>query len=400
MSRRRVLAGGAWVSLAVGLSPALAACGGGKAPPSGYPLARPDAPVTLPISDSNPAVADGLEPEVGGTFKVLNYADYMAPGVVKDFRESYDVDVQVTPFSNYDELVSKLAAPGVSFDLVFPSPTMLSKLAFSELIQPFNKSYLANVSNVWPEFQDPWYDRGGQYTVPYTVAFTGVGYRADRVSNPSEGYQMLWNPDYAGKVFLLDDAYEALGMSMLANDITADINTSDSSYIDAAARSLIELTDLVQVKTSVSAYERVPSGAATVHQAWSGDLIAGQYYLAEDETPEVLGYWIPDDVSERVVGSDCICIPKSSTKPVLAHHIINELLDHETSLRNFGWVGFQPPLTKFDGQFLVDQQLIPENLMNTVVTPTDFSEGLTYFELEPAVASRWLSAWQEFQSGG
>ena len=66
--------------MGLGAAPLLAACGdngssgqaaNGSAP---YPLARPDQPVTLAIKDSNPPIADGLEPEEGGTFNILNYA--------------------------------------------------------------------------------------------------------------------------------------------------------------------------------------------------------------------------------------------------------------------------------------------------------------------------------------
>ena len=87
-----------------------------------YPLARPDSPVTQPIKDSNPGIDDGLEPETGGAFKILNYDQYMAPGVMKAFGEQHGVEVQVTPYTNYDEMLSKLRAPGESFDLVFPGP--------------------------------------------------------------------------------------------------------------------------------------------------------------------------------------------------------------------------------------------------------------------------------------
>ena len=31
---------------------------------------------------------------------------------------------------------------------------------------------------------------------------------------------------------------------------------------------------------------------------------------------------------------------------MLAHLMINDLLDNEIGLRNFGWNGYQPPLTK------------------------------------------------------
>ena len=91
----------------------------------------------------------------------------------------------------------------------------------------------------------------------------------------------------------------------------------------------MELIDLVNIKANVNAYSEVPEGTATVHQAWSGDPIAGQYYLPKGETADVLAYWRPEDSAERVIGSDDIAIPKNATKPVLAHLLINDLLDNE-----------------------------------------------------------------------
>ena len=135
-------------------------------------------------------------------------------------------------------------------------------------------------------------------------------------------------------------------MSLLRNGITTDINTSDPEYVNEATDSLIELIDLVKIKANVNAYSEVPEGTATIHQAWSGDPIAGQYYLPKGETPDVLAYWRPEDPAQRVIGSDNIAIPKSAEKPVLAHLLINDLLDNEIALRNFGWNGYQPPLTK------------------------------------------------------
>ena len=63
------------------------------------------------------------------------------------------------------------------------------------------------------------------------------------------------------------------------------------AVVQEATDSLIELIDLVNIKANVNAYSEVPEGTATVHQAWSGDPIAGQYYLPKGETPDVLAYW-------------------------------------------------------------------------------------------------------------
>ena len=89
-------------------------------------------------------------------------------------------------------------------------------------------------------------------------------------SVPEVGYDLLWDKQYAGKVYLLDDRSEAIGMSLLRNGITTDINTSNADDIQKATDSLIELIDLVNVKLDVNAYSEVPEGTATVHQCLVG----------------------------------------------------------------------------------------------------------------------------------
>jgi spermidine/putrescine transport system substrate-binding protein len=405
LGRRDVLRGGLWVTVGLGAAPLLAACGdngsAGQAVTGGapYPLARPDKPVTLTIKDSNPPIDDGLEPETGGTFNILNYAQYMAPAVMKNFGKAHNVSVEVTPYNNYDEMLAKIRQPGQSFDLVFPGPSVLSKMVYADLIQPLNHSYLPHLKNAWPEFQDPWYDQGAQYTVPYTIYGTGVMYRADRVSSvPENGYDLLWDKAYAGKTYLLDDRQEAIGMSLLRNDITTDVNTSNADYVTKATDSLIELINLVKIKTDVNAYSEVPEGTATVHQAWSGDPIAGQYYLPKGETPEVLGYWRPA-AADYVIGSDNIAIPKSASKPVLAHMMMNDLLDNKIGLQNFGWNGYQPPLTKLSAKYLTDNGYIPKNLANSVVVRSDFEQGHTFYEVSPATEALWQTNWARFKAG-
>lgn len=406
LGRREVLRGGLWLGVGLGAAPLLSACGGngsgssqsGDAP---YPLARPDSPVTQPLKDSNPPIEDGLDPERGGVLKILNYDQYMAPGVMKAFGAEQGVEVQVTPYTTYDEMLAKLRAPGESFDLVFPGPSVLSKMVYADLIQPLNQGYLPNLGNVWPEYQDPWYDQGARYTVPYTIYDTGVLYRADRVSAvPDNGYDLLWDEQHAGKIYLLDDQQEAIAMSLLRNGITTDINTNDPELVRQATDSLIELIDRVNVKANINAYSEVPEGTATIHQAWSGDAIAGQYYLPRGETPEVLAYWRPESPAERVIGNDNIAIPASAEKPVLAHLLINDLLDEKIGLRNFGWNGYQPPLTKLSAPYLVDQGYIPENLMNAVVEPADFEEGLAFYEVAPTTEALWRQSWSQFKAGG
>jgi spermidine/putrescine transport system substrate-binding protein len=404
LSRRRLLQGTLWLGAGVGAAPLLSACNDKAGSVSGsaspYPLARPDHPVRLPVKDSNPPIGDGKDPETGGVFQILNYDSYMAPGVMKAFGAKYNVEVQVTPYNNYDEMLAKIRAPGESFDLVFPGPSVMSKMVYTDLIQPLNHSYIPNLKNVWPVYQDPWYDQGAQYTVPYTIYTTGVLYRADRVSSvPENGYDLFWDKQYAGKIYVLDDMNEAIGMSLLRNGITTDINTSDPALVKKATDSLVELINTVNVKVNINGYSEVPEGTATIHQGWSGDMIAGQYYLPKGVSTDVLGYWVPPESSKRVIGNDVIAVPKSSKKPVLAHLFLNEILDNDISLRNFGWNGYQPPITKLSAQYLIAQGYIPKSFTEAVVVPDDFKTGLTFYEVSPSTQAMWRQNWAKFKAG-
>jgi spermidine/putrescine transport system substrate-binding protein len=201
ISRRDFLRRSAGTALALsGGAAFLAACGhASNSPPPGqqtgnptsadgspgselpYPLARPDNPVKWPIYDDNPPVGSGMNPETGATLQLFNWADYIWKKVVNDFAAKYDCKVQITTFDNTDEFLSKMRTGDVPYDVCWPTPDQMGKLVTAKLIQPINHDYVPNLGNVWASLQNPYYDQGSQYTVPYTIYSTGIAYRTDRV---------------------------------------------------------------------------------------------------------------------------------------------------------------------------------------------------------------------------
>ena len=225
IDRRTFLRRSAFTAAAVAAGPSLlAACGGDSGGGGGggggqaVQLSRPDNPVTLPTFDDIPMIADGLDPETG-PLKIYNYAEYIAPQTLRGFRREYGVDVEVTTFTSMDEAVARLSGGHADFDLFFATTDVIGKVTAGQLLQPLNATYLGNSSNIWTQLQDPFYDVGAQYSRPYAMYGTGIGYRIDRVSQPPEGYDnpydILWDPQYSGDLYLLEDDREVLGMAML-----------------------------------------------------------------------------------------------------------------------------------------------------------------------------------------
>ena len=404
-ARREFLQRGAAGAFALSsMGTLLAACGGGgngEFKPPELLLARPDNPVTHPLFEDNPLIASGLEPE-SGTLRIYNWNGYLWPRIKKDFAKEYGVKVEETFFVTMDEAVAKISSGAVDFDVFFPVPDRLGRLVVGKVLQPLNHDYLPNLANAWPSVQDPWYDKGSRYTVPYVTWTTGIGYRTDKVSTTpldlSNPYEIYWDEANRGKMYLLDDGRDAPGHMLLKNGI-ADINTEDPEHIQLAKDELKSLIGAVNVKLSTDDYTNLPEGRAWVHQMWSGSAISAQWYLPEGIGTEALGFWFPPD-GGGTIGNDNIAIPKAAKNPVLAHHFLNYLLDEKHGYDNFSnFVGYQPPLTKLDPDRLVADGVVPANLKTAIVRESDFDKGYFLTELTPTGQTEWQNAWAEFKAG-
>ncbi|MFN2488928.1 MAG: spermidine/putrescine ABC transporter substrate-binding protein [Actinomycetota bacterium] len=392
-------------SASLGLAAAatlLSACSSAEPRRSGpsFRLARPDRPVTLPLFDDNPPLDDDLPPEQGATLKIYNWEEYLWPKVANEFAEKYSIEVEISSFANMDEALSRLRSGRDDYDVFFHRVDVLGKLAAEKIVRPLNHSYIPNLDEyVWAVYRNPFYDQGWRYTVPYTVYTTGIAWRIDYVDedvaampNP---YEIYWEPKYKGKINLFDDYREVLGMALLKNGIT-NLNTARAKDIALAQKDLTELADLVGA-LSIDAYDNLPKGRAWIHQAYSGDMVAAQYYFPKGADPTVPRYWAPTD-GRGAVGNDTIAVLKNGKNPVLAHHFLNYLLDSQTAMKNFGWNGYQPPQRDADPERLVGEGYVPSYLENTIVRTKDFNRGFMELELSPSVDELWHDAWEEFRT--
>ena len=67
---------------------------------------------------------------------------------------------------------------------------------------------------------------------------------------------------------------------VMLKDGVQDINTGDPKVIAQVEKELVELSKAVNVKTTIDgAYSRLPEGIFALHQAWSGDIVAGPFYM-------------------------------------------------------------------------------------------------------------------------
>jgi spermidine/putrescine transport system substrate-binding protein len=427
---RRSLAAGVALPTSAAI---LAACGddGGENPPPEGEDTVPrfgtlDNPVTLQTYEDNPPIDSNLEPEAG-PLVIYNWEQYMWKRVLKDFGKKYGVEVKYETFYNMEQAIQKFQTGEVDVDVFFPTIDYIPKLVASKLIQPLNQDYIPNIKNLWPAMQNPYYDQGSQYTVPYTIYHTGMAWRTDIVpmevedvqamSNP---YEIYWNADYAGKVGIYDVYREALSLGMyrdLADQTNLD--ETDAAVINTAKDRLIELNDLVGVKTTIDgAYSGVPEGKFGLHQSWSGDIQAGPWYTNDPKKEAGLlrYYWPARDGFGGTIDNDTYAIPTNAKNPVLAHLFLEFMMDEFNAIKNWTWVGYQVPFTAVDpdtifeesypgleGWFVWDYEAPAgshwNNLKPTIVTEEDFDIGKRATGLPIEVDSIWQDAYAEFKAG-
>ncbi len=380
-TRRQVIGGSARLGLAL-------ACG--------IPLLQACGDDSTSAGKQSKSIKDGLKPEAG-PLRIFDYDSYINPEIISAFESKYGVKVDITTFTSDDEAISKLASGAVDIDLHHSAATStLFKLVDSGLIQPLNKTYLTNFGNVVASLRDPYYDKGSVYTVPYTVFGTGIGFRADRVDPASLSWDTMWDPQYKGVASVLDDVREGLTMAMMRKGLT-DVNTSDPAVIKQAGSDLSELTNLMNIKVEIEGYHTIPEGATTVAQTWTGDMLTALQYLPEGTTADVLGYWLPNPA---LINSDTMCVMSKAKNPVLAHLFIDYLLDKDNAITNFQYVGYQPAIDGIDGQYLIDQGLVPENLRSCVLSSDQIGKGFRSLQLTAEVEALWNDAWSKFTAGG
>ncbi len=396
LSRRQALRRGlAAALLAGGGASVLDACAPYLVGANNIPLPRPSHPVTWPLADNKP-IPDGLAPEKGATLQVYNWVAYINQACVNDFAKKYDCKVAVTTFNTMDEALAKLRS-GLKFD-VFMGVTVdvLGVLIESKLVQPLNHSYLSNISQAWPDFLNPFYDRGWQYTVPYTIYTTGISWRKDLVKeNPytmaNPWRDMFFQPKYRGKIAILDDYREAISLALMMNGIY-DLNTTDKTQIALARQTLQRLISTVDLHIDNNDYTEVPDGQTWIHHAWSGDMAAAASYMPKGVPVEVVGYWFPKD-GKGPIANDTNTVLRSAANPVLAHMFVNDLMDEKVALKNISYNGYMQPVTAITPELLVKEQILPPSLISTAVVPADFRRGYGELQLPVDTDALWQQAW-------
>lgn len=270
-----------------------------------------------------------LEPELN----IYNWSDYIAPELIPAFEREFGVRVTYDTFESSEEMVAKLQAGARGYDLVVPPTYAVTVLIAAGLIAPLSARYLPNRANLAPVFRGLAHDPGDRYTVPWQWGMTGIAWRTDLLSAAPESWGVFLEPQYRGKMTMLDDPRDVIGAFLRLRGHS--INSIAPAELEAARR------DAVAAKGNLKAYLSAPVKAQLIAgDVWLAQLWNGDAAQAARERP-ALAWTLPKEGSTLWI--DSLVLPAAAPHPRAAHEFINFILRPEVGAAISQATGYGTP---------------------------------------------------------
>jgi spermidine/putrescine transport system substrate-binding protein len=331
LNRRQFLGRGVALGGAVMLSPAiLAACGDDEEKPSGR--------------------TTGGNDDDGGSFKLATWVYYIdgddaAPQdaiTVQAFKDATGIDVDYTVDVDDNTTFTATVKPSldkgdaIGYDLVVLTSWMCERWIANGWAAALDDSLLPNKANLLARHQDPSWDPNRAYTLPYAEGQVGIAYYPDEVGFEITDVKDLLDDRIKGKVTILSEMRDSLGMFLLSEGIDPATVTVDQ------AKEVLKLIEVARDKgqfrkiTGNSYTDDLGARDAVAAIAWSGDVVALQA-----DNPDL--QWVAP-AAGQVSFVDTMMVPVGAENVEQAHAWMDFLYDPTVSGPLFEFISYVSPV--------------------------------------------------------
>ncbi len=346
---RRALLGGA-VGGAVALS--LAAC----APGEQALVAAEDISATDPtVNWANWPLY--LDEDDNGNYPTLE-AFTAASGIAANYL------VEVDDNNSYFAKVKDQLALGqdIGADTVCLTEWMVSRWIRRGWTQPFNLDNIPNHKNLVTDLLNPDFDPGRLSSLPWQGGFAGLVYNTDLVSTPVMSVADLWRDELKGRVVVLSEMRDTVGVIMLSQGVDITKFTADEFNAAIAEIEMRVADGYIRNIKGNSYSEDLVSEDALAGIVWSGDITV----LNLEAGYEKWKFVLPD--SGGTFWNDTFMIPIGSPRKTNAEKLINWYYDPAIAAQVAAWVNYVTPV---QGAYEEAIKIDPALAENQLIFPND-----------------------------
>jgi spermidine/putrescine transport system substrate-binding protein len=287
--------------------------------------------------------------DLGGTtdLTMLSWPDYIDPtegselgtidriqadaGITVDYREDYTDNE-----TGYQLVVDTAGTSTPAYDLVVPTNWRAAQMIRQGWAEPLPIEVIPNHANLDPAFMTNAWDRGSRFQMPWQAGITGIAYDPALTGRPLTSVEDLLDPAFAGRVGIVGEMREAVGLMMLASG--DDPSRPTVAAVEAGLARLQEavVSGQVGAVTFGDFADRLDRGELVAAMAWSGDTA-----LLRGERPDI-EFVIPDEGG--IQWFDTMVIPAGARNVGAAGRFMNYVYDPANAARVTAWVGYISPV--------------------------------------------------------
>ena len=278
----------------------------------------------------------------GNQLTFSNWPLYIDEETVALFREESGIDFTYTEdFNDNNEYFAKIqgdlsAGRPIAADIIAPTYWLIPRLIQLEFLEeiPFDK--IPNSSNLVGELRNPAWDPDGRYSLPWQSGMTGIAYNIAQTGRELTSMEDLFDPAFRGKVGMLSEMRDTVGLVMLSTGEDPADATFDSAQAAFDRIEQAKADGQIRQFTGNDYMDDLASGGFVACIGWSGDI--GQLAL---DNPD-LRFAIPEEGGMR--WSDSMVIPKGSQNIDNAAVWMDYVYEPENAARIAEYVGFNSPV--------------------------------------------------------
>ena len=234
-----------------------------------------------------------------GKLNLYNWGDYINPAVLKKFTAETGIEINLDVYGSNEEMLAKLQAGATGYDIVFPSVHFHDILFKLGLLHETKINESPLFKNIDKDFIIAKTDPEGSWCLPYARGTVGIFYNKNIVPSLNSWEEFFAIPDkYNGKITMLDDPIETIGVGLIVNGNS--VNSTDVSEVKEAAAFISKNRDNISA-FSYDIISLLQSGdIAAAH--W---YVGGLYYVFEDPEGK-LEYTVPKEGATMYQEDMCV----------------------------------------------------------------------------------------------
>ncbi len=273
----------------------------------------------------------------------------------------------------------------IGYDLVTPTDWLVAEWFRKGYAAQITAANVPNKTNILPALANVEFDPGRQYSLTWQSGFGGLVWNKEKVPNGLKTVNDLWAPELNGKVVVLSEMRDTIGLIMMSQGVRIDQPFTNDQYM-AALDVLQQQVDSGQVKQvkGNSYKEDLLNGQAWAAIGWSGDI-----FQINAENGDQWGFALPD--TGGTLWSDNLLIPSTATNKAGAEALMDFYYQPAIAAQVAAYVNYVCPVQGAQAEM---EKIDPELAASEWIFPTDaiLNNAQVFRPLTPEEQSEYSDA--------